>query len=217
MKLRSASTWAELHALEGFVPEQLPMEVMLKGMVVGQYEMSPASDLRPCGIANCSRPHRHGFIIELADGRVSNVGRDCGRQKFGARWNQMVKRFRAARKAQTAREATELVRAEASDVLAHANERPTQLDRTRAQLAALDTLPATVREDLLRRAQQVGGERITQYREPTREEVNRAKFHHQPIPTRTEHLVGTIQAMAIPEAEKQKILGGNALAILNNI
>jgi aminocarboxymuconate-semialdehyde decarboxylase len=32
-----------------------------------------------------------------------------------------------------------------------------------------------------------------------------------------EKAVGTIQAMAIPEVEKQKILGGNALAILNNI
>jgi aminocarboxymuconate-semialdehyde decarboxylase len=32
-----------------------------------------------------------------------------------------------------------------------------------------------------------------------------------------EKSIGSIQALAIPEAEKQKIMGGNALAILNNI
>ena len=32
-----------------------------------------------------------------------------------------------------------------------------------------------------------------------------------------EKSIGSIQALAIPEAEKQKILGGNALAILNNV
>jgi len=32
-----------------------------------------------------------------------------------------------------------------------------------------------------------------------------------------EKAVGSIQALAIPEVEKQKILGGNALAILNNV
>jgi hypothetical protein len=195
VKLRSASTWAELHTLEGFSSEQLPEAAMLQGIVVGQYEMVPASDLRPCGIANCSRPHRHGFIIELADGRLSHVGRDCGRQKFGARWNQMVKRYRAARKAQSARDASERVRAEARDVLASADSRPAQLTRAREQLAAFNALPAAIRDDVVRRAQQMTGERIVQYREPTREEVNQAKFHHQRIPTRTEHTVGVIRAI----------------------
>ena len=32
-----------------------------------------------------------------------------------------------------------------------------------------------------------------------------------------EKSIRSIQALAIPEAEKQKILGGNALSILNNV
>ena len=32
-----------------------------------------------------------------------------------------------------------------------------------------------------------------------------------------EKSVGSIEALAIPQAEKQKILGGNALRILNNV
>jgi hypothetical protein len=194
LKLRAAATWDELHQLEGFEKEQLPVNVMLTGAVVGQYEMPPTLDMRPCGIVNCSRAHRHGFIIELAGGRLSNVGRDCGRIKFGARWNQMLKRFRTARKAQASRKAAEHVRAQARDVLAAAQSTPAELVAARERLQAFDALPNHLRQELSRRAQ-AGEARIVRWREPTRDEIDRAKFRHEPIPTRTEQLVGTFAAI----------------------
>lgn len=194
MKLRSASTWIELYALEGFVPDQLSVTDMVTGMLVGQYEMSPALGLRACGIASCSKGHRHGFIVELPDGRVSNVGRDCGRMKFGALWTRLLKRFRAEKKKLNAQEALENVRAEGKALLASVHLLPAQLQQVREQLAALNSLPVDLREELSRRAQ-AGTDRIVQWREPTREEVDRAKFHGKRIPIRTEHLVGVIRSI----------------------
>jgi hypothetical protein len=194
MKLRTASTWAELHAISQFVSHQLPTEIMLNGFIVGQYEMLPTSDLRPCGIANCSRAHRHGFIVELADGCLSNVGRDCGRLKFGARWNQLIKRYRAAKKTESLVQAVETLRRDARALLEMVVMVPNGLSFARERLGAFDALPNVLRDSLTRRAQS-GADRIMRSREPTREEVDRAKFHGKKIPTRTEETIGVIRAI----------------------
>lgn len=32
----------------------------------------------PCGLKSCRQPHREGYLVELADGTLTNVGRICG-------------------------------------------------------------------------------------------------------------------------------------------
>ena len=32
----------------------------------------------PCGLKSCRQPHREGYLVELVDGSLTNVGRICG-------------------------------------------------------------------------------------------------------------------------------------------
>ncbi len=189
-RLRSASDWDELAALPGFRPEQVSVEDMRKGNVVGQYSMK-GSDLRPCGIASCSQPHKHGFIVELADQTLSNVGRICGKHKLGVEFNQMLVRYRATRKAMAKAQAAGVVRDEAMAAVADAQMMPPMLQAAKALLGSLDSLTPRMRAVLERRAAS-GDSQITRLRDPTSEEVKKAKFLGDPRPTTVSEVVATI-------------------------
>lgn len=111
-RLRSATTWDELAALPGFRSEQVLVDDMRRGNVVGQYSMK-GSEMRSCGTASCSQSHKHGFIVELVDGTLSHVERICGKTKLGVEFNKMLVRFRATRKAAAKAQAATAVRDEA--------------------------------------------------------------------------------------------------------
>lgn len=189
-KLRSASTWGELEALPGFRTEQVAADVMRRGAVVGQYSMN-GGDLRPCGIASCSQPHKHGFIVELPDGTLSHVGKICGKNKLGVAFNQMLVRFRKTRKAAAKAQAASKVRDEARDTIAEALVMPSGLPATKALLDTLNSLTPGMRASLERRAA-TNDSQIVRMRDPTREEVNRAKFMHDRIPTTVSETIASI-------------------------
>jgi len=46
----------------------------------------------PCGLKNCRQPHKDGFLVELEDGNVSNVGHICG-QQFGEKFAAEQRRY----------------------------------------------------------------------------------------------------------------------------
>lgn len=189
-RLRSASTWDELTKLQGFRTEQVPVDDMRHGNVVGQYSMK-GSDLRPCGIASCSQPHKHGFIVELTDGTLSNVGRVCGKNKLGVAFNQMLARYRTTRKAAAKAKAGQAVRDEARAIIAEALTMPAELQATKALLGALDSLPPRLRNILERRAAS-GDNQIWRLRDPTEDEIKKAKFRGDSRPRTVRELIANI-------------------------
>lgn len=46
----------------------------------------------PCGLKGCHQPHKEGFLVELEDGGVSNVGWKCG-ERFGEKFLVEKKRY----------------------------------------------------------------------------------------------------------------------------
>ena len=189
-RLRSATTWDELAALPGFLSEQVPVDKMRRGNVVGQYSMK-GSDMRPCGIASCSQPHKHGFIVELVDGTLSHVGRICGKHKLGVEFNQMLVRFRATRKAAAKAHAATAIREEAKAAIAEALKMPSELQAAKALLSTLDSLPPKMKAVLERRAA-AGDSQIIRWRDPTPEEVKKAKFMGNPSPTTVSQVIANI-------------------------
>lgn len=196
-RLRAAGTWDELAALPGFRPEQVPIDDMRRGHVVGQYSMK-GNDMRPCGIASCSQPHKHGFIVELADGTLSNVGRMCGKSKLGVEFNQMLVRYRATRKAAAKAKAVGAMRDEARAAIVAASTVPVGLQTAKALLTTLDSLPPRMKAVLERHAM-AGDGQIVRRRDPTPEEIRRAKFMGDPRPAAVSEVItniGEIKAVA---------------------
>lgn len=189
-RLRSANTWEELAALPGFRSEQVRVEDMRRGQVVGQYSMK-GTEMRPCGIASCSQPHKHGFIVELPDGALSNVGKVCGKNKLGVSFDQMLARYRATRKASAKAQATIAARDEARAAIAEVLRMPTGLQAARALLNTLDSLPSRLKAVLERRAT-AGDGQIVRRRNPTAEEIRKAKFMGEPRPTAVSEVITNI-------------------------
>lgn len=183
-------TWEELFALPNLSSTAIPREHMVSGKLVGDYEMDAKTGLRPCGIAQCHTDHRHGFIVALADGMLSYVGRDCGKSQFGAAWNRMRSDLTREKRKQTKEQALRELR---SGLLAQIENWPSQETKetswARSVLSAFDELPEVVRQTIESRAKD-GDPSILGSRYETEEEVKRRAFmenrtgKHLPSPNR---------------------------------
>lgn len=127
---------------------------MVKGDVVGEYEMPEKAGLEPCGISQCATPHRRGYLVAIGDGKVGHVGQNCGRKHFGLAWGERVKSYRRARgeraKASALLEAITSVRAL---IGAQPIQEDTRIARAREMLGAFDTLPSPLRDSISAKAQ----------------------------------------------------------------
>lgn len=166
---------------------------MQTGVVVGQYDMK-SEEMRPCGILSCGQPHRHGFIIELPDQSLSNVGKICGQRWLATKWNGMLSSYKAAQKQHAGVEALRTAKESADVLMLKASERPKDLARVLRMLEALDQLPADLRSQLASRASLDDGD-IFRERKPTQKEIDRAKFHHEPIPHVKREIVAKLDAI----------------------
>lgn len=46
-----------------------------------------------CGLSNCHTQHAKGYIVATKDGRVTNIGKDCGRKYFGVDFDKLSAQF----------------------------------------------------------------------------------------------------------------------------
>lgn len=78
---RKVKTAADIRNLPGWVGRVDPQTVKLK-RVIWPYHLPHEM---PCSLTNCGTPHKDGVLIELEDGRISNIGHICGADtnKFG--------------------------------------------------------------------------------------------------------------------------------------
>lgn len=169
-------TWEELFALPNLSPGAVPREQMVSGKLVGDYEMDAKTGLKPCGIAQCHKDHRHGYIVALSSGLLSYVGRDCGRSQFGAEWSRMRSAFTREKREQSKERALRALRA---GLHAQVDNWPSlESEATawaRSVLAAFDEMPATIRQ-AIESCARAGDISVPGSRYETEEEVKRRVF-----------------------------------------
>lgn len=69
--------------------------------IVGGYGFAKSDELK-CGF--CGVWHQHGFVIRTRSGDETNLGQDCGRKYFGARWDELYALFKERDEAREQRE-----------------------------------------------------------------------------------------------------------------
>lgn len=94
------ASWDDIESVPGFTANIDPKAVKLKE-IIGSYTFDA---LIPCGLSTCHQPHGNGFLVAVADGRVTNIGRICGKRHFSVEFTQMSRVFLAAVRAQQNRE-----------------------------------------------------------------------------------------------------------------
>jgi hypothetical protein len=94
------ASWDDIESIPGFTADIDPKTVKLKE-IIGSYTFDA---LIPCGLSTCHQPHGNGFLVAAADGRVTNIGRICGKKHFDVEFTQMSRVFLAAVRAQQNRE-----------------------------------------------------------------------------------------------------------------
>lgn len=94
------ASWDDIESVPGFTADIDPKTVKLKE-IIGSYTFDA---LIPCGLSTCHQPHGNGFLVTVADGRVTNIGRICGKRHFSVEFTQMSRIFLAAVRAQQNRE-----------------------------------------------------------------------------------------------------------------
>ena len=193
MKRRSATSWEELRALDGF-RDAVDKAELNQARLVGEYEMSNASPMQACGIRQCRTKHRKGFIVELVEGAISHVGGYCGKKHFGAAWKARLRAYREAAKAEAEAIALVEIRGRAENVLCSPLLPPEHLARVRQMLSAFDALPIELRDSLIAKAQDRDPQ-ISRSRPPTPKEISDAKFHGKPRPSQVKDVIGTITGL----------------------
>jgi hypothetical protein len=187
---RLATSWEQLRGLDGFVAD-VDKSLMISAGVVGEYEMSSATPMQPCGIRQCRTKHRKGFIVELAGGSVSHVGKNCGKKHFGSsNWRVRLKAYRESAQAEAQAEALIQARAQAAKRLSEPLSPPQEMSQVRVMLTAFDSLPPRIRDSLVAKAEDRDG-RIIRSRPASEQEMSNAKFRGERVPQTVEEVVGS--------------------------
>lgn len=141
----SIRSWAELFGLPGFHQTPLDRTSMLKGHLVKPYAMSEKDGMRPCGIAQCATPHRHGWLVKFADETLAHVGNICGKNHFH-NWSQMTRAYHTQNRRWAREVALATTRQELRELTESATLESSDTQHARLRLRAFDSLPEAVRE-----------------------------------------------------------------------
>src|SRR5690606_2505928 len=72
------------------------------GIMLTDYAFDKANETQ-CGISGCKQKHQRGFIVGTDDGKVTNIGKDCGKTHLGLDFSRARKEFNYSRKADSNR------------------------------------------------------------------------------------------------------------------
>lgn len=87
--LVSIESWEQVTERPGFVVDIDPKTVGLK-TILGSYVLK--LEVR-CGLSTCHQPHQKGYLVQLIDGRETNIGNGCGKTHFSVDFEAMRVRF----------------------------------------------------------------------------------------------------------------------------
>jgi hypothetical protein len=82
-------SWEDIQERPGFTDNLDPADHELSA-IIGQYAFS---DRIRCGLSNCHTPHAKGYLVATKDGRITNIGKDCGKTYFGVDFETMAAQF----------------------------------------------------------------------------------------------------------------------------
>lgn len=57
------------------------------------------ADAYPCGIQQCKTTHQHGYLVRTSDGKLTNIGRICGKKFLHLDFDRVRKSYKEKRKA----------------------------------------------------------------------------------------------------------------------
>ncbi|HBO1825503.1 TPA: hypothetical protein L4G09_005640 [Pseudomonas aeruginosa] len=66
--------------------------------VLDDYEFAKVEEY-PCGIKDCRTVHQYGYLVRATDGKLTNIGRFCGKRHLNLDFTRAHKVFREKRKA----------------------------------------------------------------------------------------------------------------------
>lgn len=87
--LVKVDTWEAIEDLVGFIRNLDPKEHALQE-IIGRYGFK---ERIACGLSTCHKPHGKGYIVRTKDGRITNIGKDCGKTYFGVDFETMSRQF----------------------------------------------------------------------------------------------------------------------------
>jgi len=88
-ELVRVGSWADIEARPDYDGQLNPAAHELD-TIIGSYVFA---DKIPCGLSNCRTPHGRGYLVATKDGRLTNIGKDCGRIYFGVDFETMSRQF----------------------------------------------------------------------------------------------------------------------------
>ncbi len=109
-------TWEEVFAITGGVVG-VSIDQINHGEPVDDYHLS-SKDLKPCSRDACGALHCNGWIVRLADGRHTNIGKDCAKKYANAEFNARVREFETAERQRQAAEAIRSIKVECQQLQA---------------------------------------------------------------------------------------------------
>lgn len=87
--LERIESWSDIESLAGFRKNINPKSVTLTS-IIGRYRFS---DQVTCGLSTCHHKHFRGYVVATSDGRVTNIGKDCGKTHFGVDFETLSRVF----------------------------------------------------------------------------------------------------------------------------
>lgn len=88
-ELIRVESWEDIETRPGFDPDLNPVDHELDS-IIGSYLF--AEKIR-CGLSSCRTLHGRGYLVATKDGRLTNIGKDCGRAYFGVDFETMSQQF----------------------------------------------------------------------------------------------------------------------------
>ncbi|MFM0153108.1 hypothetical protein [Paraburkholderia sediminicola] len=185
--------------------------------IIGNYVFA---DKIRCGLSNCHTPHGRGYLVATKDGRLTNIGKDCGRIYFGVDFETMSRQFDRDITAKENRERLWSFSFRIDNVLAEIQQirrgenGARGADWVHKRSRALVQLNQGVPELIVRRVSEMlrtGSDAVATQREATKEEAERADAlagRRLPRPHYVEEIVGRVSSLEAlqPQNDLREIL-----------
>lgn len=185
-------------------------------IIIGQY--GPWKDEIQCGLSDCHSWHGKGFFALFPDQRATNIGKDCGSEKFGQVWKERANAFERSVKNAEDRHIINAVLDRRDDLRRHVQELIDQpqgaawLAETKRNFRDVypKNLVLTLRDRCRKR-----DPRITRHVRLDKREREIAKLSKQS--EYREELVGTIRGLAIWGGDPKRMLANQVIRVVDDI
>lgn len=208
--------WADIESRPDYDCDLDPAAHELEA-IIGNYVFS---DKIRCGLSNCHTPHGRGYLVATKDGRLTNIGKDCGRIYFGVDFETMSRQFDRDMAAKENRERLWSFSFRIDNVLGEiqqirrGEDGAKGADWVHKRSRALVQLNQGVPELIVRRVLEmlrIGSDAVDTQREATKEELERADAlagRRLPRPHYVEEIVGRVSGLDAlrPQNDLREIL-----------